>query len=193
MRRGNPGRQRFWRWRSNPLRRRDDVVEAWVVLAVWTLTVVGGTTVGLVTAHATETMFDGQRADRHAVHAVLLADVPKPASGKWSSGDKDLAQVRWRAPDGSTHVDRTLVTVGLRSGTRVVVWQDGRGALVTEPPSATEAGVEAAVTGGFAGLALAGGVHTAGALARWRLDRRRMAGWDREWDLIGPKWGHRTG
>lgn len=193
MGRGKPRMKRFWRLRSNPLRRRDDVVEAWVVLAVWTLAVVGGTTAGLVAAHATEATFDRQRAERHSVHAVLLADVPKPTAGRLSSGDKDVAEVRWTAPDGSSRTDSTLVDAGLKSGTRVVVWQDGRGTLVTEPPSATEATVEGAVMGGFAGLSLVGGVYAVGALARRRLDQRRMAGWDREWDLVGPQWGHRTG
>lgn len=193
MGRGKPMRKRFWRLRSNPLRRRDDIVEGWVVLAVWTLAVVGGTTVGLVAAHATEATLDQQRAQRHSVSAVLLADVPKPTAGRLSSGDKTRAEVRWTAPDGSSRTDHTLVDTGLKSGTRVVVWQDGQGKLVTEPPSATEAAVEGAVMGGFAGLFLVGGVHAVGALARWRLDQRRMAGWDREWDLVGPQWGHRTG
>ncbi|QFQ98113.1 hypothetical protein F9278_19995 [Streptomyces phaeolivaceus] len=193
MGRGKPMRKRFWRLRSNPLRRRDDIVEGWVVAAVWTVAVVGGTTVGLVAAHATEATLDQQRAQRHPVNAVLVADVPKPTVGKWSSGDKTLAKVRWTTPDGSSRTDRTLVDTGLKSGTHLVVWQDGRGTLVTEPPSATEAAVEGAVMGGFAGMSLVGGVYAVGALARWRLDQRRMAGWDREWDLIGPKWGHRTG
>ncbi|WP_369029835.1 Rv1733c family protein [Streptomyces adonidis] len=193
MGRGKPTRKRFWRLRSNPLRRRDDIVEAWVVLAVWTLAVVGGTAVGLVAAHATEATLDQQRAERHTVNAVLLTDVPNPTTGRGSSGDKALAEVRWTAPDGSSRTDNTLVDTGLKSGTRVVLWQDGQGTLVTEPPSATEATVEGAVMGGFAGLSLVGGVHAVGALARRRLDQRRMAGWDREWDLVGPQWGHRTG
>lgn len=193
MGRGKPMRKRFWRLRSNPLRRRDDIVEAWVVLAVWTLAVVGGSTAGLVAAQATEARLDQQRAERHAANAVLLADVAKPTTGKWSSGAKALAEVRWTAPDGSSRTDRTLVDTGLKSGARVVVWQDGQGALASEPLSATEATLEGAATGGLVGLSLVGGVHVLGVLTRRRLDQRRMAGWDREWDLVGPEWGHRTG
>ena len=29
--------------------------------------------------------------------------------------------------------------------------------------------------------------------ARWWLDRRRIDEWGREWDLVGPRWGHKTG
>ncbi|MEU1166807.1 hypothetical protein ABZ372_43290, partial [Streptomyces sp. NPDC005921] len=73
------------------------------------------------------------------------------------------------------------------------LWQDGRGQLVAEPPDAAEAGLEAGVLGAGAAGATAGVVLGAGAVARWRLDRRRIARWGREWDLVEPKWGHRTG
>ena len=39
---------------------------------------------------------------------------------------------------------------------------------------------------------LAGRVFGAGAGARWRLDRRRVDEWGREWDQVGPRWGHKT-
>ena len=34
MRKAKRTSQRWWRWRSNPLRRHTDIVEAWIVLAV---------------------------------------------------------------------------------------------------------------------------------------------------------------
>ncbi|MGW7169616.1 hypothetical protein ACWGH3_30930 [Streptomyces sp. NPDC054884] len=46
MRKAKRTRQRWWRWRRNPLRRQADIVEAWIVLAVWTVIVLGGTLVG---------------------------------------------------------------------------------------------------------------------------------------------------
>lgn len=188
-----PVRKRLWRWRSNPLRRRDDVVEAWIVLAVWMLVAVGGTAAGLTAANATDETFARQRAERHPVRAVLLADVPTHTSAVRSSGDKALADIRWTAPDGSTRTDRTLVGTGLKAGTELTVWQDRHGTLTTAPPNDTEAALEAGLMGTLAGLALTGAVYATGALARWRLDRRRIDRWGREWDLMGPKWGHRTG
>ncbi|MDH6553645.1 hypothetical protein M2164_008056 [Streptomyces sp. SAI-208] len=183
----------FWRWRSNPLRRRDDVVEAWIVLVVWAVVVLGGTAVGLVTAHAADDVFARQRVDRHPVHAVLLTDESKHTSAVRTSSDKSLGTVRWTAPDGSVRTDRTPVDTGLRAGSRLVLWQDGHGRLATAPPSPREAAVEAGVLGAVAGLGLTGAVHATGALVRRRLDRRRVEAWGREWDLVGPRWGHRTG
>lgn len=185
-------RKLFWRWRSNPLRRHDDIVEAWLVLAVWAVVAVGGTAAGLVTAHATDETLAQQRAERHSVQAVLLTDAPKRASSVRSSSDQVLADVRWRALDGSVRTDRTPVDTGMRAGSHVVLWQDDQGSLATQPPSPAEAAVEAGVLGTFAGLALAGAAYALGAVARWRLDLRRIEGWGREWDLAGPQWGHRT-
>ncbi|WDF43922.1 hypothetical protein PBV52_47630 [Streptomyces sp. T12] len=188
---GTCTKKRLWRWRGNPLRRRDDIVEGWVVLAVWAVVLVGGTLAGLVTAHAAEVEFARQRAERHSVRAVLRADVP--ASTTAAGGTRALAKISWTTPGGDTHTDNTLVDRGQRAGAEVVVWLDGRGELAIEPPSPTEAAIEAGVLGTAAALGLAGTAFGTGALVRWRLDRRRIDRWGREWDLVGPRWGHKTG
>jgi hypothetical protein len=79
------------------------------------------------------------------------------------------------------------------AGAKVTVWLDARGELATEPPSHTAAAVEAGVVGTAAAFGLAGTLFGAGALVRWRLDRRRIDAWGREWDLVGPRWGNKTG
>ncbi|MFD7406831.1 hypothetical protein ACFV7R_30065 [Streptomyces sp. NPDC059866] len=186
-------KKRFWRWRNNPLRRRGDIVEAWVVLAVWVVIAVGGAVVGLMTADAADEVFARQRAERVPVRAVLLTDVPRSVAGAGTTSDKTAARVRWTDPDGSVHTDKTLVNIGLKAGARTVVWTDGRGEITAEPPSPTEAAVEAGVLATGAALAFAGLVFGAGALARWRLDQQRIEQWGREWDLVGPRWGHKTG
>ncbi|MEU8717437.1 hypothetical protein [Streptomyces sp. NPDC048663] len=193
MRGAENAKKPLWRWRSNPLRRHDDVVEAWVVLAVWALVSVGGTLAGMVTAQSASEVFARQRADRRPVQAVLLTGVPRSLLADGETSERGSAAVRYLAPDGSTRSGVTRVESGLRAGGSVVVWEDGRGRLTTEPPSATAAGLEAGVLGTAAACAAAGTVLGAGAVARWRLDRRRIALWEREWALVGPRWSHRTG
>lgn len=188
---GTCTKKQLWRWRSNPLRRRDDIVEAWIVLAVWAVVLVGGALVGLVTARAADEVFARQRAERTSVRAVVLADVPAPATK--TGGTRALARISWTTPDGATHTDKALVNTGQKAGAEVVAWLDGGGDLATEPPSPTEAAIEAGVLGTAAALGLAGAAFGAGALVRWRLDRRRIDQWGREWDLVGPRWGHKTG
>ncbi|MBE8471895.1 Rv1733c family protein [Streptomyces justiciae] len=194
MRGGRRTKQWWWRWRSNPLRRRDDVLEAWLVLIVWALVAVGGTLAGVGAAHAADETFARQRAERTPVRAVLLADVPRTTGAKGSMySDRAAAKVRWTAADGSLRTGSTLVDAGSKAGSSVTVWTNRQDDLTTRPPGPSDAAVEAGFLGAGAALALSGLVIGAGATVRWRLDRRRVAGWGTEWDMVGPEWGHRTG
>ncbi|MFF7969889.1 hypothetical protein [Streptomyces sp. NPDC007905] len=187
-------RKPLWRWRDNPLRRREDIVEAWVVLAVWIVVVVGGTLAALVTAGAAADEFAQQRAHRHPARAVLLAGAPPGATAARSTDGRIRVSLRWTAPDGTSRTGRTLVDGGLRAGARVVVWQDDRDRLTaTRPTGRVEGAVEAGLFGSAAALAVAAPACLAGAVVRAHLDRRRLAHWDREWNLVGPGWGHPTG
>ncbi|MET7451960.1 hypothetical protein ABZT03_08715 [Streptomyces sp. NPDC005574] len=190
---GRCTRKRLWRWRNNPLRRRADIVEAWIVLAVWTVVAVGGAAVGLLTSRAAGEVFADQRAQRRSVRAVLLDDVPGGAPTAGGTTGHRMASVRWTAPDASIRTGRTLVPDSLDAGSTVTVWQDVGGRLTPEPPSSTEAAIESDILGTTAAAALAGLAFGAGGLARLRLDRRRVDAWGREWDQTGPRWGHRTG
>ncbi|MHB9864234.1 Rv1733c family protein [Streptomyces sp. YIM S03343] len=182
----------LWRWQANPLRRHDDVVEAWIVLVVWVVVLVGGTAIGLVTSRVAGDVFAQQRAERHTATAVLVNDVPSTATAGGTSA-RVMSKVRWTAPDGTSRTGKSLVVSGQQAGARVEVWLDASGTLTNEPPTATEASLEAALLGFAAGAALAGTVFGAGAVARWELDRRRVDEWGREWDLVGPRWGgHKT-
>lgn len=194
MRGGRRTKQWWWRWRSNPLRRREDVLEAWLVLAVWALVAVGGTLAGVVAARAADETFARQRADREPVRAVVLADAPRTAGVRGSVyNDRALAKVRWTAADGSLRTGSTLVEAGREAGSAVTVWTNRQGDVTTRPPGPSDAAVEAGLLGAGAALALSGLVIGAGATVRWRLDRRRIAGWGTEWAMVGPQWGHKTG
>ncbi|MCD7442282.1 hypothetical protein K4B79_29185 [Streptomyces lincolnensis] len=188
MREGRRTTKRLWRWRNSPLRRRDDVLEAWLVLTVWVIAVVGGTLAGTLTAGAADEVFSQQRAERTSVRAVLLADTASASAKSYRA----VAKVRWTTPDGSTRTDSTLVKSGQKAGSRIVVWTDRQGNLTTAPPSPTNAVLEAGFLGAVAALAVTGAAFGAGRAARWGLDRRRIARWSEEWDLVGPLWSQRT-
>ncbi|MFJ5775552.1 hypothetical protein [Streptomyces sp. NPDC093094] len=194
MRGNRHSRPWFWRWRANPLRRRHDVVEGWVLLAVWLLTLVGGAVAGAVTALAAGATFAEQRAERRPVQAVVVQDVPSDAPRAGTVSDEVRAKVRWTAPDGRARTGVALVDGGTRPGARVVVWQDAQGSLATRPPTGAEAAVEAGLLGTAAAVAFAGAAVGVGAVARWRLEKRCLDRWGREWELVGPRWGgHKTG
>jgi hypothetical protein len=172
----------LWRWRSNPLRRRDDVLEAWLLLVVWTLVVVAGTLAGFVTGRSAADVFARQRAERAPVRAVLVMDAPQASP----TFRRAVVTVRWTPAEGAARTGRTLVDAGLKAGSPVVVWTDARGDLTTEPASPMEADAEAALFGTGAALAVTGLVIGAGTAGRCLLDRRRVEAWGRDWDQLTP-------
>ncbi|MBK3576481.1 hypothetical protein JHN63_22260 [Streptomyces sp. MBT65] len=185
-------KKRLWRLRSNPLRRHDDIVEAWIVLVVWAVVAVGGALACLVTYHAGDEVFAAQRAERYSVRAVLLTDTPPSTSTADGAPDQIRAKIRWTTADGTRRTGSTLVEAGQKAGSKVVVWVDAAGNLTIEPPSRTEATLESAFLGLTAALALAGLAFGTGAVARYRLDQRRIDSWGTEWNLVGPSWGRKT-
>ncbi|MEV8550187.1 hypothetical protein AB0L04_10215 [Streptomyces glaucescens] len=189
-------RDRLWRWRSNPLRRRDDIIEAWILVVLWAVVVAGGTAAALVAVRPALDAFARERAERRPVTAVLLADVPERPVSVESRGMGTFGTVRWAAADGTVHRGRARLepdAAGLRSGARVTVWLDARGALTAEPTGATEGAVEAGLFGLSAASAVAGVAYGAASWSRARLDRRRLARWDGEWECVGPGWTQRAG
>ncbi|MFF5497400.1 hypothetical protein [Streptomyces aquilus] len=189
--RGQARRVWLWRWRRNPLRRRSDVVEAWLLLTLWFLALVAGAVVGMVTAHAVEQSLDDRRAQRHPVSAVLTQDAA--ATAATASGDYAWAKVRWTAADGSPRTGLARVEPGIKAGSVARIWLDQRGNLATAPVSGEEAELQGVVLGAAAGVCASVLVLPVGWVLHERLDRRRMAQWDSEWASVGPRWGHKTG
>ncbi len=187
-------RVRLWRWRRNPLRRRSDRLEAWIVVVTWFLVLLAGVLAGRAAAGAVDDELAVRRAHSHAVRAVLTADVAttRQAVSEYSDGSV-WANVRWTAADGSEHSGLTKVQPGLKAGAPLTVWTDRAGMLVAKPATVAQAGLQAALAGALVGLSAAGGVLVCGWLARGLLDRRRMAEWDREWERVGPRWRRTTG
>ncbi|MEU9477538.1 hypothetical protein [Streptomyces sp. NPDC048191] len=187
-------RVRFWRWRRNPLRRHSDVVEAWIVLAVWLLALVCGAAAGTVAARIADSGLAARAARVHAVSAVLTdraPPTPVPSAGGDDGGV--WAAVRWTGPDGSVHTDRAKVLAGAAAGTPVTVWADRTGHLVPAPLTGAVATLETAVTGALVAVPVCAAVWAGGRVVRARLIRRRMAEWDEEWKQIGPRWGNLSG
>lgn len=179
---------RFWRWRHNPLRRPSDSVEAWIVLATWTIALVGGLLAGAAADAALQHSLAVRRAAVHAVSARLTRNVDSTANVSTDGGDTVWGTVRWTAADGSTHTGLTRVDPSSTAGTPVTVWVDNRGALVPRPPTGGDARGQSALTGALAAAAAVGVALGCGRLTRQRLDRRRMRAWEAEWERVGPQW-----
>jgi hypothetical protein len=184
----------LWRWRRNPLRRPGDTLEAWIVLAAWTLTVLGGVLGGLMATQNVEHGLARERAEWHTVAARLTENAPTTSNPgtPGSGGDKVWAKVRWSAPDGSARDGQARVFGGSSVGSTVKVWTDHDGRLVTKPATPSQARLRASLVGVLAGVSVAGVPFVGGRLVRGRLERRRMDQWDEEWLRTAPLWGRRT-
>ncbi|MFI5683508.1 hypothetical protein [Streptomyces sp. NPDC051636] len=193
MARTRSGSAWAWRWRRNPLRRRSDVVEAWIVLAAWLVALVGGLLAGLVTADTVMRDLERQRAERRPVAAVLTGRAPGPTSARSTDDGRVWVAVRWTTPDGAVHTGRTKVRPGMASGTRITLWTDRQGRPASKPLSAGEAGFRAVWTGMLVATGTAGTVFGGAQLARAGLERRRLRQWDDEWARVDTRRGGKTG
>ncbi|MFJ9737139.1 hypothetical protein [Streptomyces sp. NPDC101166] len=173
----------LWRWRRNPLKRRADVVEAWVVLGAWALTVLAGVLAGWATARSVEDGLARERVEWRAVAGRLTEQAPGKASTRAgaASGDRVWAKVDWTAPDGSPHSGQVRVAPGSTVGTPVTIWTDRQGRLVTKPTTADQARVRAALVGVLAGAGAATLPFAGARVLRTRLERRRTDQWDTDW------------
>jgi hypothetical protein len=70
------------------------------------------------------------------------------------------------------------------------VWLDSHGQVQVPPLTAARLGetIDAALLIALASLAVV--VSILALLARWILDRRRLAGWGAQWLAVGPVWSH---
>ncbi|MGW3848630.1 Rv1733c family protein [Streptomyces fagopyri] len=189
-------RVRGWRWRSSPLRRRSDVVEAWALLAVVVLLAVGaplaGTAVGWRVHDDARGRAAAQRAERHRVAAVLVEDAPVAVTSPSGRQPAYQVRVRWRAPAGESRTGLAEVRAGSRRGEHTRVWLDSGGRRVGPPQSASAVWQHTLMAGVFtagAAVAVVVGVHVAG---RRVAARRRLAEWERDWVRIGPEWRRHT-
>lgn len=184
---------RFWRWRPNALRRRTDRVEAWVVLFMGILLWLGAPAVGAVAGASMAGQTPRADAGLHQVSAVLLRDAPDaPASG-WSSigGDTKVgAQVRWTAGNGSHHSGVAMVPPDARAGQHVGIWIDAQGLPRAEPAEPAQTHARAVVCGVMTATATGLGVAGVQRVIVTVLKRHRAAALAREWEKVGPLWGH---
>ena len=178
-------------WERNPLRRRSDLISAWLAPAMAIAFLALCPFVVVMTANWAR-VHDAAKVRAEAswrpVQAVLLRSVPGPAQGYAGSAVwLTMTPARWVAY-GVQHTGAVPVRRGSMAGSHVQVWVDQAGDLRPAPLTKAEAGesvVETAV-GAAAGL----GTVMLGLtlLVRWVLYRRKIASWESGWLSVGPAW-----
>jgi hypothetical protein len=179
---------------DNPLRRASDRAETLVLIVLATVFLVCAPLAAPAAgawAHATaQRAALAQAASRTQVTAVVITKPAPPVVGY--EDFVSTAQARWTAPDGAVVTGTVPVPVGTVAGAKVMVWTTSDGQLTTQPLTSSQVAslarlAEIAVVAGLAMVLTA-----AGALARWWLNRRRLAGWDADWRATEPRWTTRA-
>jgi len=191
------------RWRHNPLRRKTDLVEAWVAFAAALLQLLAvpalGWICGALTDDSIQRTVRAQHAELHRTPAVVVVRANTPArdtADTESTTERDKGNpviAKWTAADGSRHTEIVpSAPPTARAGDTIHVWTDGLGQLAKTPMDLTTAHTHAALAGFGAAAVATALIESGRGLIVWRLTRQRYARLDVAWAQAGPDWG-RTG
>jgi hypothetical protein len=175
----------------NPLRRRSDVIEAWLLpAAIAAFLILGPVLAGVVGLRVSADNAAAQRAERtwYRVPAVLLQAAPGPMMpDNGANGWLVWTPARWVA-GGRARTGVIPAPSGARAGATVTVWLDRAGTVQLPPQTAAGSGHRVVIAMMFCLALLAVFLAGLALLARRVLDRRRLAGWEAGWRSVGPQW-----
>jgi hypothetical protein len=181
-------------WDGNPLRRGVDRAETLAMTVFIGVLVVAGPVLAVSVARAADAAALRQQraeADWYQRTATLLQGADEAVS---TSSDWNVAWVkaRWTLRDGKVVTGPLPTALDARAGQQLQIWLTP-GGRVTHPPLAETDirdqvmfAILVTVTGWAVALALGA------AAVRLLANRRRMAGWQREWDVSGPLWSRQV-
>jgi hypothetical protein len=176
----------------NPLRRWTDKAEAALVAVLLAAFLAGAPAAMLTAGHwayaAGLHTQQAERTDWRQVPAVLLQDAPQ----RIDTADGAVAlpvPAQWTAPNGLTRIG--MVFADGPAGATVTIWINAHGQPVGSPLSPGQVTCRAALSAVGAGIGLAVVLLIAWALSRGALHRRRLAAWESEWQVTGPRWTSR--
>lgn len=178
---------------GNPLRRGVDRLEAAITLGLIAVFVASAPLLAALSGQwAQRAGQDEQHAQRawHQIPAVTLQSAPRPPAAElyaleWNDA---VVQARWAGPDGAVRTGEILTEAGTHAGQPVRVWVDAAGRLTGPPLSASQLSMRVIAAAALAPAGLGMALLGIGWLARWVLNRRKLAAWESDWALFEPQW-----
>ncbi len=127
----------------------------------------------------------------HPVQAILEQSASAGLTSENGAWGAAWVDARWDAPGHTPHTGIIAVSLNAKAGQRVSIWVTGSGQITHPPLSHADVldGIANAVLATVAGLAVLLGITVA--FVRAGATRRRMAAWERDWEVIGPRWTSR--
>ena len=182
--------RRLWPDR-NPLRRTTDRLETCLVAGLFVAAAAAAPVAAAAASHVAYASAlraeQAQLAARHQARAVLTEPANAPISS-YTVTALVPARGTWTSASGARHSGQVLVPAGSPKGTAIMVWTDNTGQLTSPPlkPSQVSGQGKLAAVGAVAGVVAA--CLCATAVARYVLNKRRMAAWDADWIVTAQAW-----
>ena len=175
----------------NPLRRRIDDVETSIMTGIVVLFLIVAPLLCVFTGRLADAAgLREQRAESswRPVQAVLVQSAAEGQAAQDAAWGAAWVKADWRAPDGRQTGGVIAVGLTAKAGQRVTIWVTRSGQVTRPPLSHGEVldGIANAVMATAAGVAALLGLVAA--VIRGAANRRRMAAWARDWDVVGPRW-----
>jgi hypothetical protein len=182
-------RSRVLGWDRNLLRRRIDRIEAGLLAALVALFLIGAPVLAGVAGRGIRAAgLRQQRAEANwrpvwaiVERGIALRDFPRAAG--------TVGQLaRWTAPDGQPRSGWVLVSSGAAADSRSRVWVNRRGSLTDPPLRRAQLQERTSIAGALTACGLGALLVFVGAAGRHLLGQRRLAGWDKDWRAVEPRW-----
>lgn len=178
---------------GNPLRRRSDVIAAWLTPVTVLLFIALFPVTATVTssmAHAQNAAVAREMPTWHVVDGRLLRSAPGPAQSDHGGNLwNEVVPARWSF-QGHKHSGEVPVLAGSRAGDLQKIYLNDAGQVQTPPLNASQLAdrtdtITFIVLGTLAMVLL-----VLKGIARRILDSRRIAAWESDWLAVGPRWSH---
>jgi len=176
---------------DNSLRRCVDKLESAVVSSLVVVFLVAGPVLAIVaiqTVGSAATREQRAESTWRQVPATLTQSAAAGLVGLDGEWDASWVTATWRAPDGADVPGMLPVELNAKAGQRVMVWVTRTGGL-THAPLTTAAVIDREVV---AAVAVPATLALLLLMTAWAVraaaNRRRIVGWTKAWETIGPRW-----
>jgi hypothetical protein len=179
---------------TNPLLRGVDRAEAVVMSILIAVFVVAWVVVAILAGRwAYQSALAAEHAER-GVRPVWARQLESGAQAV-SATELNVAWVPavWKLPDGRQGHGQVAVALNSKAGQQTMIFIDPQGQEVRPPLTSADVDDQVAFTVFSVTMGFGVVVAIAYGCTRLLFNRRRMIGWQRDWDAIGPTWSRQGG
>ena len=178
---------------GNPLRRRSDVIAAWLtpamILVFAALIPVAASVTGSL-ARAQNASVVRASHGWHHVTGHLLRSAPGPAQTDHGTNTwNEMALANWSF-EGRSYHGSIPVPAGSPAGSARIVRLDNAGVVQMPPLVPAQLADRIDTLTFIVMIAVAMMLMAVKGIVRRILDKRRLAAWESDWHAVGPRWSH---